>query len=737
MKRLRLFLAIVLSFGLFGCTFRPASFAPTPTARAGATAGSEAAPASASDAAQAPVSEYGTLQLTIRWPERPSGYQTALIPTSTNALTIKVASGSTVIGSATVSRNEGETTASAVMSLKAANNLSVEVLAYREASPVPTGASPIAQGTGNVNITRSKKTSASLVLTPLLVPTITALSRNSGVTGDEVTLSGTNFGSGSIPVFVYFNGTLTVGATRSSETSLTVQVPPWAPTGKVVVKADGVTSESNMVFWVPSTMSIDASKPSWDPSADAATRVVLLGTSRPFSAETTWFAKFGETTAPYGTPPEPTWTSTVPSVGTLDSNGLFTAGDSYVASGTEVTASFGSKVSNSLKVLAEDVTVSLSPTEALRLGSKGSPSSRFQATNVFSDGATNSAVSYESSQAASVSIDTAGLAVAVDFGSVGDVELRAISAVDARRVATASVTLSNYVVTTLAGRTPGYVDGAGSAARFANPHGMAMGPDGCLYVADNGNGSIRKITPEGDVTTVRTGLDSPYGIAVDSDGTIYTNSGYCLVKIQGRDQTTLAGTYAGRGMTDGFGAAASFSSIKGLALDAEGNVYVSDYGNSAIRKVTPEGFVSTLAGDGSQGFRDGTGEGARFDFPYGVAVDRNGNVFVADGQNSRIRKVTPEGVVTTVANGQTNPTFGYPFCIAIDGNDNLFFSSNGTIHRLSPDGRVSLIAGGPNGASEDGIGTSARFNYMFGIAAGADGTVYVSDTYNCKIRKLQ
>jgi len=737
MMRHRL-LAAAVSFGLVGCTVHPGSLVSLPTT--GNTVAPSGQTAPAGEQAQDPVNEYGTLSLTIRWPERPSGYQTALIPTSTNALTIQVKSGDTVVGETTVTREPNASTATAALPLKAANNLSVEVLAYRESAPLPENATPIARGTTNVNITRSRKTLANVSLVPLIVPTITALSTNTGVPGDTVTITGTNFGSGSIPVQVSFNGYLTVGVTRNSETSLTVQVPPGTPTGRVVVKADGVSSAADFVFWVPSSLGIDADKPGWDPSTDAAKRVVLLGKTRAFSASTTWAAKTGESVDQYGTAPAPTWASSNHAAGTIDAAGLFTAGDHYDATGTDITASYGSAVSSAIHAVPEDVSVALTPTDNLKVGGKGAASIGFRATNFFSDGATNSAVTFQSTQAASVSITpTGGLATALDFGNNGVIEVQALSGADPSRMATASVRLSNYVVTTLAGRASGNVDGVGTAAQFGNPRGMAVGPDGSVYVADTDNGSVRKVTPGGQVSTVATGLSSPWGIAVDSAGTLYVNSGNSIVKVQGSTQSTLAGTPYGRGLTDGFGAAASFNFIDGLAVDGNGKVYVCDGGNNAVRVVTPEGFVSTLAGDGTQGFRDGVGANARFNSPYGVAVDGSGNVFVADGQNYRIRKVAPDGTVTTVANGQTNPTgyFGYPFCIALDGDGNVFFTSDGEVRRVSPDGRVTLIAGGPWGASEDGVGTNARFSFSFGIGVASDGTVYVSDSSNYKIRKLQ
>jgi hypothetical protein len=237
------------------------------------------------------------------------------------------------------------------------------------------------------------------------------------------------------------------------------------------------------------------------------------------------------------------------------------------------------------------------------------------------------------------------------------------------------------VVTTPAGTAGrgGSTDGAGASARFSWPSGVATDSAGNVYVADSGvwtgglgetdfgNHVIRKITPTGVVTTLAgtagmsgsgdgigaaARFNTPLGVATDSAGNVYAADTYnsTIRKITSAGVvTTLAGTAGMTGSSDGTGAAARFNYPTSVAVDVAGNVYVADTRNDIIRKITPAGAVTTLAGmAGINGGSDGTGAAARFDSPSGVAADSAGNVYVADTNNSTIRKITPAGVVTTV-----------------------------------------------------------------------------------------
>jgi sugar lactone lactonase YvrE len=272
-----------------------------------------------------------------------------------------------------------------------------------------------------------------------------------------------------------------------------------------------------------------------------------------------------------------------------------------------------------------------------------------------------------------------------------------------------SPVLSDYVGMLLAGSA----DGTGTAASFNNPTALATDSAGNVYVADTNNNTIRKIAAGGVVTTLAgaavvygssdgTGASAsfrhPYSVATDSAGNVYVadSDNNTIRKITpGGVVSTLAGTAGVRGSADGTGAAASFSGPDGLAVDSAGNVYVADYYNSTIRAITPGGAVTTLAGAaGSPGSADGTGAAARFNGPQGLATDRAGNVYLADSGNNTIRVITPAGVVTTLA---------------------------GTA--------------GVRGAA-DGAGTAATFAFPTAVAVDSSGDVYVADTGNATIRKV-
>ncbi len=310
-------------------------------------------------------------------------------------------------------------------------------------------------------------------------------------------------------------------------------------------------------------------------------------------------------------------------------------------------------------------------------------------------------------------------------------------------------------------------NGTGAAARFNQPAGVAVDSAGNVYVADQSNHNIRKVTATGVATTLAgTGMFgsadgtgatarfySPCGVAVDSAGNVYVadQANYTIRKVTAAGVvTTLAGTAGMVGSADGTGAAARFKNPTGVAVDSAGNVYVADAGNSTLRRVTAAGVVTTLAGTaGMVGSADGMGAAASFRSPNGVAVDSAGNVYVADTANSTIRKVTAAGVVTTLAGtagvfGSADGTgaaarFNIPFSVAADSAGNVYVADldNSTIRKVTAAGVVTTLAGtaGVFG-SADGTGAAASFNFPLGVTVDSAGNVYVADQYNHAVRKV-
>jgi sugar lactone lactonase YvrE len=331
-----------------------------------------------------------------------------------------------------------------------------------------------------------------------------------------------------------------------------------------------------------------------------------------------------------------------------------------------------------------------------------------------------------------------------------------------------SARAQSLLISTLAGGGNGSADGTGSGASFSYPVGVAVDASGNVYVADTQNGTIRKVTPVGVVTTLAgspgvqgssdgTGpgasFNRPEGVAVDAAGNVYVADflNDTIRKITPAGVvTTLAGSPGVQGSGDGTGPSARFNGPFGLAVDSSGNLYVGDMGNDTIRKVTPAGAVSTLAGSpGLSGSSDGAGQGASFNSPQGTAVDPAGNVYVADTLNQTIRMITPSGIVTTIAgsaglSGSADGTgasarFYYPTGVAVDAAGDVFVADrdNCTIRGVTAKGVVATLAGSAYSYGfSDGTGAAARFGYEQGIAVDAAGNVYVADTNNSTIRKI-
>lgn len=318
-------------------------------------------------------------------------------------------------------------------------------------------------------------------------------------------------------------------------------------------------------------------------------------------------------------------------------------------------------------------------------------------------------------------------------------------------------------VTTLAGTgTKGYADGAGSTAKFSTPSGVTADASGNIYVTDFENFIVRKVTASGEVSSVAGQTSAGYlngvgdlakfygpnGVAADANGNLFVcdEGNHCIRMITPEGKVT---TYVGGGipgMVDGETMQARFNSPSGIAIDKGGNLYVADQGNNSIRKITPQRLVITIAGNGEASYADGTGSAARFYRPTGVATDANGNIYVADLFNHRIRKITETGVVTTVAgtgamgfaNGAGNAAkFRYPAGLALDAKGNIYVadSENHCIRKIDTNQQVTTLTGSSEGFA-DGALSNALFSFPREIEIDASGNMYVADAGNNRIRKI-
>ena len=319
--------------------------------------------------------------------------------------------------------------------------------------------------------------------------------------------------------------------------------------------------------------------------------------------------------------------------------------------------------------------------------------------------------------------------------------------------------VQGQTVSNLAGDgTAGFNNGVGAAAIFDSPSGVTIDAGGSVYVVDQGNNRIRKVTKSGEVSTFAgSGIPGdgdgnaataqfryPRGITKDGVGNFYVTEFSKIKKITsaGVVSTFVGGSSAG--FSDGTGSAALFQGLMGIVCDAFGNIYVADSGNNRIRKITSDGIVSTFAGSGVEGFADGASTTAQFNAPTGVAIDPDGNLYVTDSQGYRIRKITPTGLVSTLAGGTSGSADGAgstaqfynPFSITIDSFGKLYVADINRIREISTDGVVTTLAGSGIYGSVDGPAATSSFGTVLGICVDASGNIFMSDNDNNKIKKI-
>lgn len=304
-----------------------------------------------------------------------------------------------------------------------------------------------------------------------------------------------------------------------------------------------------------------------------------------------------------------------------------------------------------------------------------------------------------------------------------------------------------WIVTTVAGNgAPLFADGSAAAAEFHAPQDIAVTDEGIIYVADALNHRIRKISA-GQVSSfagsgiqdttsgigVAAGFAHPIRLAIDADGNIYTLdvNDFRVRKITPAAVVTVTAGSGVRGFSDGTADSAKFGESFGIVTDRQGNIYVSDWENKRIRKINTSGQVTTIYGPLQSG-------------PGGITMDTQGNLYVADVNNSRILKITSDGNVHVFAGTGTfgfrdgnadEAMFGSINDIVADGQDIIYVSDENRIRRITPQGAVTTVAGSVAGY-QDGGGASAKFNLPNGLAVDKQGNIYVADNNNNRIRKL-
>lgn len=332
------------------------------------------------------------------------------------------------------------------------------------------------------------------------------------------------------------------------------------------------------------------------------------------------------------------------------------------------------------------------------------------------------------------------------------------------------------VVTTIAGNSnTGLVDGLGTAAEFSSPMGLKADAKGNIFIADRADNAIRRIaslsgpTPGMVSTIAGTGtagnkngmgdtalFNQPFDLALDSADDIYVAAG-ANISIRLISAAGLVSAFSGGGRVPGLVDGSNplnvrYGTLTGIVRDAAGYLYDVDNGNNVIRRTDPKGGVATLAGIPSPGYVNGAAFTAAFDYPTGIAMDANGNLYIGDGTNNAIRMVAAgTWAVTTFAGSSSGASghvdgpanlarFSNPVAMAFDSKGNMYVADAGNhvIRMITPGGTVSTLAGTAGFASYyDAVGSQAYFNSPQGIAVDAQGNIYVSDTGNNRIREIQ
>ena len=321
--------------------------------------------------------------------------------------------------------------------------------------------------------------------------------------------------------------------------------------------------------------------------------------------------------------------------------------------------------------------------------------------------------------------------------------------------------------------------GPATSALLDNPSGVAVDAKGNVYIADYGNHRVRRVSRGGTITTVAgtgqvlsvgdggpatsAGLYGPRGVAVDGRGNLYIADPQAntVRKVSpGGTITTFAGGMLDKVGFSGDGGPVTSAKVNGpwgVAVDGKGNVYIADTLNFRVRKVSPSGTITTIAGTGKSGFSGdgGPATSAQLASPHGVAVDKKGNLYIADFVNNRVRKVSPSGRITTIAgtgksgySGDGGPATSaqlfFPVGVAVDRRGNVYIAdSSSRVRMVNSRGTITTVAGNgtsggtPSSLGDGGPATSARAWGVLGVAVDAQGNLYIADTGNARVRKVR
>lgn len=297
-------------------------------------------------------------------------------------------------------------------------------------------------------------------------------------------------------------------------------------------------------------------------------------------------------------------------------------------------------------------------------------------------------------------------------------------------------------MTTFAGNGErGSADGTGGAARFSDPFAVAFDAKGGLYVADAGaNGRIRKIEPDGRTTSLPGTFDTPSGVAVDGKGNVFVaeTGANRIVRIGADGKVGVLAGDGTAGFRDGAAGQAQFNGPIGVAVGVDGEVYVADTYNDRIRRIGADGAVTTLAGGPGPGFADGTGAAAAFDRPSGLAVDAQGILLIADTGNDAVRKLAKDGSVTTLVKAGADDVSGVlkgPVGVAVTRDGYIYVASfrRGRVFEISPAGGLHMLVGRDATLADNRL---LRLVRPAGLALDRHGALFVAETGTFSIRKL-